>query len=179
MTQIGSIYGKALYDLAREEALTDTIRQELFALDVSFRENPEFLRLLSTPALPKQERCQVVSSSFQGKLHPYVVNFLKILTEKGYARQFSDCCASFKAQYDLDHGILPVTAVTAQPLTESQSARLIEKLAALTGKTIELTNKLDPKCLGGVRLDYDGKRLDGTVAQRLKAISGLLSQTVM
>ncbi len=179
MTEVGSTYGKALYDLAREENLTDTLRQELFALDASFRENPDFLRLLSTPALSKPERCQVVDDSFRGKLHPYVVNFLKILTEKGYARQFPHCCAAFKAQYDLDHGILSVIAVTAQPLTESQSARLAEKLAAITGKQIELTNKLDPKCLGGVRLDYDGKRLDGTVAQRLKAISGLLSQTVM
>ena len=65
------------------------------------------------------------------------------------------------------------------PLNEAQTAKLTAKLIKITGKTVELTNRVDPACLGGVRLDYDGKRVDGTVQSRLDAIRSLLKNTVL
>ena len=179
MTQIGSVYGEALYGLVREEGLSQSVLAELAALNESFRQEPAFLQLLASPNLSKQERCQVIDECFQGKVQTYVLNFLKILTEKGYIRHYSDCCASFRNLYNQDNGILPVTAVTAIPLTEDQAGRLTEKLTQVTGKTIDLTNRVDPSCLGGMRLDYDGKRLDDTVAHRLEAVRSLLKNTVL
>ena len=179
MTQIGSVYGEALYGLAREEGLDKTILDQLSVLNQSFRQEADFVRLLSTPNLSKQVRCRVVDDCFRGKVQPYVLNFLKILTERGYVHHFSDCCKAYRALYNRDHGILPVTAVTAVALSDDQSRRLTEKLGNLTGKTIELTNRVDPACMGGVRLNYDGKQLDDTVAHRLDAIRGLLRSTVL
>ena len=179
MTLIGSVYGQALYSLALEESLTGQILDQLAILDVCFRENPDFIRLLSSPNLSKQERCAIVDSSFRGKVHGYVLNFLKILTEKGLARQFGACVSAYTELYNQDHNILPVTAVTAVALTQEQSARLTEKLSKLTGKNAQLTNRVDPKCLGGVLLDYDGKRVDGSVATRLDTVRDLLKNTVL
>ena len=150
MPQIGNVYGEALYSLAREEGLSDAVLQELKLLRDAFTQEPD-----------------------------YVLNFLKILTEKGYARYFCDCCDAYRELYNSDHGILTVKAVTAVALTDQQAAKLSNKLAAITGKTIELQNRVDPGCLGGVRLDYDGKRVDGTVASRLDAVRSLLKNTVL
>ena len=179
MTQVGNVYGEALYDLARSEGLDEQILREITVLNESFGQEPEFLRLLAAPNVSKEERCQIIDSSFREKVHPYVLNFLKILTEKGYPRHFADCCEAYRGHYNADHGILPVKAVSAIALTEDQSARLCEKLGKITGKTIELTNRVDPDVLGGIRLDYDGKRVDGTVANRLDTISNLLKNTVL
>ena len=179
MTEAGSVYGLALYDLAKSEGLTEQILKELDVLKGSFGEEPAFLKLLSTPTLTKQERCDILDHSFRGKLQPYLLNFLKILTEKGYIRHFSDCCEAYRDQYNRDHGILPVTAVTAVPMSDSQQKRLREKLETLTEKTVDLHCRIDPSCLGGVRLDYDGKRVDDTVAHRLDAVRNLLKNTVL
>ena len=179
MTQVGTVYGEALYDLAGSEGLDQEILQQLKVLDEAFRAEPDYLRLLASPNLSKPERCGVLDSSFQGKLHPYILNFLKILTEKGYARHFHDCVNAYRSRYNEDHGILPVTAVTAVALTAQQSARLTEKLSGITGKTIDLTNRIDEAVLGGIRLDYSGKRLDDTVSHRLDALRNLLKNTVL
>ena len=179
MTQVGNVYGEALYDLARSEGLDEQILGELRVLNASFSQEPDYLRLLAAPNVSKEERCQIIDSSFRDQVHPYVLNFLKILTEKGYPRHFSDCCEVYRGHYNADHDILPVKAVTATELTEDQSARLCEKLQKLTGKTIELTNRVDPDVLGGIRLDYDGKRLDDTVSHRLEAIRSMLNTTVL
>ena len=179
MTQAGSVYGEALYTLALEESITGGLLKELTVLEQCFRENPDFIRLLSSPNLSKQERCTVLDDSFRGKVHPYVLNFLKILTEKGYMKHFSDCCKAFEDHYNLDNGILPVTAITAVALTPEQASKLSGKLSRITAKQVKLCNKVDPTVLGGVRLDYDGKRLDDTVSHRLDAIRGLLKDTVL
>ena len=102
-----------------------------------------------------------------------------ILTEKGYIRYFSECCQAYREQYNEENGILPVCAVTAVELTEDQTAKLKAKLEKITGKTVELVNRTDPTCLGGVRLDYDGRQVDGTIKNRLDSIHGLLKNTVL
>ena len=158
MTQVGTVYGQALYELALSEGLQEQILQELQVLDQSFRQEPEFIRLLRSPNLSKQERCRILDDSFRGKVHLYLLNFLKILTERDYMQHFSNCCQAYTQQYHTDNHILSVRAVTAVPLTQEQTDALTQKLTGLTGKTILLENRVDPECLGGVRLDYDGQQ---------------------
>lgn len=179
MTRIGSVYAQALYDLAKEERLSGDILRELKILQAILAENAGYLRLLSSPNLSKGERCGIIDEAFAGKIQPYVLNFMKILTEKGYIRHFSDCCDAYREMYNEDNGILPVKVVTAVPLTAEQADRLSAKLESITGKHIELNNAVDPKCLGGVRLDYDGKRVDDTVQHRIDAVRSLLKNTVL
>ena len=179
MTQVGNVYGTALYTLALEEQLTGNLLEELSVLSQCFRENPDFIRLLCSPNLPKQERCQVLDDSFRGKVHIYVLNFLKILTEKGYMKHFHDCFKTFEDLFNHDNGILPVTAITAIAMSEEQVAKLAEKLSRATAKQVKLLNQVDPSVLGGVRLDYDGKRLDDTVSHRMDAITKALKGTVL
>ena len=179
MTQAANTYGQALYDLAKEEGLGKTILEELNVLKGVFAENPEYSKLLSTPDISKQERCGVLDEAFRGKTHPYVLNFMKILTEKGYIRQFPECCDAYRSFYNDDNGILVVKAVSAIELSDVQLQKLTAKLEATTGKQIDLQCSVDAARLGGLCLTYDGKQVDGTVKNRMDAISKLLKNTVL
>lgn len=174
MTGIDGSYGGALYSLAKEEELTAQILEQLKTLDAAFSQEPAFLRLLAAPNLSKAERCGIIDESFRGKVHPYVLNLLKLLAEKGYARSFPDCVKAYRQQYNADNGIISVLAVSAVALTEDQTRRLHSKLESVTGKKIELRCRVDEACIGGVRLDYDGRRVDGTVKRRLDSMGELL-----
>jgi len=179
MTEIATMYGQAMYDLARDEGKAQPILAELTALDAGLRDQPDFIRLLCAPNIPKDERVRILDDSFRGKLHPYVLNFLKLLTEKGYMKHFSGCCQMYRQQYNRDNGIVPVIAYTAVPLTDELRRKLTAKLSTVTGKTIELDCRIDPETLGGVRLDFDGKQIDGTVRRRLEDIRSILKNTVL
>ena len=179
MTEVGNVYGESLYELAKEENLTKLIGDQLAVLQQAFRQEPDFVRLLSSPNLTKTERCQILDDSFRGKVHSYLLNFLKILTEKNYMRYFSDCCDAYTEHYDQDNGILRVDAVSAVALTAAQKDKLTQKLSRITGKEVALRNRIDPAVLGGIRLDYDGQRLDDTVSHRLDAIRNVLNKTVL
>ena len=179
MTRIAETYAEGLYSLAKEEGMTGVILEQLKVLSKSSEQEPEFIKLLAAPNLSKQERIGIIDESFRGRVEPYVLNFMKILTEKGYIRHFSDCCTAFHKKYNDDNNILTVRAVTAVSLDEKQVRALQSKLEKITGKMVELSCRVDEALLGGVLLDYDGKRVDGTIKNRLDSIGSLLENTVL
>ena len=170
MTETARMYGGSLYDLAAEEGLETRILGELDEAVALFKASPEYLHLLSTPSIPKKERCGLLDEALRGQVHLYVLNFLKILCEKGTLRELSGCARAYRIRYNQAHGILEATAISAVPLTEQQRAALHAKLESLTGKTIDLKTKVDAKVLGGIRLDIEGTELDGTVQNRLASL---------
>ena len=139
---------------------------------------PDYEKLLALLSVPKAQRCQALDEALRGRIQPYLLNFLKILTERGQIRALRDCRKEYRARYNEAHGILEATAVAAVPLSEAQKTALTEKLNKLTGKTVQLAVKVDPACLGGVRLEMGGAEFDGTVQARLDALRRSLAATV-
>ena len=179
MTEMTAGYARALFDLAQEESLSDEFLHQLQVLSEAFSAEPDFLRLLANPGISQTERCQLLDESFRERIHLYVLNFLKLLTENGDILAFHDCVKQFQACYNDANGILCVLAVSAVALSEQQLEKLQQKLEAVTGKKVQLETKLDPACLGGLRLDYDGKRIDGTVKNRLDVMAKQLSRATL
>ena len=99
MSSIGSVYGQALYDLAKEEGCDTRILEQMSALDESFMQEPEYIRLLCAANLSKEERCGILDDGFRGKLEPHLLNFMKLL---------SQCRRAYRSLYHADRGILEV-----------------------------------------------------------------------
>lgn len=178
MTELAKRYGGSLYELAAEEALTDTILQDLALAESCCKQEPDYLRLLQTPSIPKKERCGLLEQAFTG-MHPYVVNFLRILCEEDLLGELSGCLDAYWARYNADHGILEATVTSAVPLSDEARSKLLASLQTKTGKTIHLTEKTDPTILGGLRLDLAGERLDGTVQRRLEMLRDDIANVVL
>lgn len=179
MTQTGRLYGGSLYDLAAEEQLTDIYLEEMQAIRGLFRENPEYLRLLSEPSLAKEERLGLIDTAFQNQAQPYLVNFLKLLCERGLLREFSGCTEEFIRRYNQDHGIAEALVTSAVDLTDAQIAALKERLEKLSGKKISLACRKDPSVVAGLRVELEGKQLDGTVQGRMDQLSGKIKNVIV
>lgn len=178
MTELAKRYGGSLYELAAEESLTDSILRELALAEASCKQEPNYLRLLQTPSIPKKERCGLLDKAFEG-MHPYVVNFLKVLCEEDLLGELSGCLEAFRDRYNADHGIVEATVTSAVPLSAKEREKLLARLQAKTGKIIHLTEKTDPAVLGGLRLDLAGERLDGTVQRRLELLRDDIANVVL
>ena len=63
MTETAKMYGGSLYDLAAEEGLETRILGELDEVQQLLKQNPDYLRLLSTPSIPKKERCGLLDEA--------------------------------------------------------------------------------------------------------------------
>lgn len=174
MTDIGKAYGNALYLLSTEEGVDGRIMEELSMVCQIIGQEPEFARLMSTPTLKKAKRIEVLNETFGGRTHDFLLSFMCILVENNTFEELPMCLEEYERLYNKAHGILVVTAVTAVPLSDELQASLIAKLEKSEGKTIRLKNVVDPKYIGGVRLEMDGNSLDGSVKSRFEAIKSNL-----
>ena len=71
-----------------------------------------------------------------------------------------------------------MTVVSAVALDAAQESELVGKLEKLTGKKIQLEKTVDPSVMGGIRLQMEGRQMDGTVKNKLDAIRSRLLHTI-
>ena len=171
-------YGYALFLLAKEEGILEATLDDVRVADELLRKNEDYVKLLDTPALAKDEKIALIDKAF-GTLSSQVVNLLKILCEKRAVHSFAEVFGSYFSAYDAEMGIERVEAVTAVEMTESQLSKLKAKLESLTGKTIVIKNTVSPEILGGVKLRYSVIQIDGSVKSRLDSFSESLKNIVI
>ena len=170
MTELAREYGAGLYELAAEDNLREEICEQLDVLVECFRKEPDFLRLLGTYGIPLEERFSVLEDVLRGQVHPYILNFMKILCERGAIFAFAECAQYYRRRYNEDFGIGEAYVATAAPLSREQAEALRKKLESISGKKIRMFESVDPKLLGGVRVELDGHRLDNTIQTRLEQL---------
>lgn len=166
MTQLAVEYGEALFELAKEERLLDRLDEEIAALDRIFQEEKGYIALLSSHALPVEERLRILDEGI-GEAHSYLVNFTKLLLQRGALNSFHECAKYFHLKAMEAQGVVEATVTSAEPLSETQRARLIKRLSEISGKAVRLDVRLDKALIGGLRVDMQGRRYDNTIQHRL------------
>ena len=178
MTEFGREYGDGLFELCAEEGLDEQVLGELECLRILFKEEPDFVRLLMNMTLSRDERLKIADSALRGQVHPYVLNFIKILVERGAVSEFSSCADAYRDRYGKAHDIAEAEVTTATALSDEQRKALAERLERMTGQKIRLKEHVRPEVVGGVLLELNGKRYDNTVRQRLDNIRRVMSGKV-
>ena len=160
MTATGKTYGDALYDLAAEEALCDELLEQVKLLARLFRENPQYPALLTSPDIPREERLHLIGEALTGQVHPYLVNFLCLLCERGRLPAFAGCAARYEQRWLEDHN-------TVRGRVSSELMHVL------------LEGTVSPSLIGGIRVEIDGRVWDGSLRGRLEELSGLLRGAVL
>jgi len=179
MTEYARVYGDSLYDLASEEKLTDAILEQMQEVKEIFRENPEYITLLSEPSIKKDERTDLFDKAFGEDVEKYLINFLKILCEKNILREYEGCVEEFTKRYNADHGIIEAVVTSAVALSSDRKKALKEKLEKVSGKKVSLVTKVNPAVIAGIKVELEGVEMDGSVQGRLGDISKKLSDTII
>ncbi len=171
-------YGKALFMLAEETGREEKISKDIETVKAVFKSNEQYVKLLDIPALPKEEKLMLIDRAFKS-VDEYLVNFLKMLCENHSVYAFEKTAESYFAYYDEARGIERAEAITVFPLTETQKKQITLKLEQITGKQIILKNTLSPEIIGGIKIRYAGKQLDGSIKTRLDALEKNLKTVIV
>ena len=113
MTEIGNAYGNALFLLARDEGRDGELLSQLEDICTILRDNPDYIKLLSSPSVKKAKRIELLGESFGGRVDEYLMNFMCILAENNTFAELPACLEAYRRLYNEHHGIIEVTAYTA------------------------------------------------------------------
>ncbi len=176
MTELSKEYAEALYSLAAESGQTEGWLQALEQVTAAIAAEPAYGDLLACPSIPRKERDTLLSEAFGSLLPATALSFVQLLCAKGHSALLADSVAQFRTLYEDAIRRHTAYVVSAVPLSDDQQRRLQEKLETISGGTVQLSCTVDESLLGGVRVELDGKVLDGSLKNRLHDVKEVMIQ---
>jgi len=174
MRQTDKEYAEALFALAAEEGILEDALEDMRTISAVIAEEPLYISLLSSPAVPLSEKLSLIDEAFSGKACDYVVCFLKLLCEKGRADILPSVAEEFTALCQAHIGMSRAVITSAEELDGEQKKKLLEKLESVHKKRIDPVYMTDPEVLGGICVEIDGKIYDGTLRGRLRNVKEVM-----
>lgn len=175
MKQMSKEYAVALFALATEENCRKEVMDSLNVMVGILEENREYIDLLSSPAVPKDERLTMIDGAFSA-LNEYATSFLKLLCERRLVHEFFACVEEY-SQLLADSSNVSVAKVTgAVELTPEEETKLKEKLEAMCKHTVVMETDVDATLLGGMIIEIDGKVIDASLRRRLSDVKDVISR---
>lgn len=175
MTEISRSYAEALFSLAAENGSIELTLESLRLARNELYATPGALDLLASPAIPKDERLQVLESAFGEQLPTHVLSLLCVMCANGHIRELDDCLAVYIELHDAALKLSTACVTSAVPLDEAQKAELAAQLSRRLGRTIRLECDVDASLLGGMVVQVDGKVIDGSIRHKLQQIKEVMN----
>ncbi|GHU50636.1 ATP synthase subunit delta [Clostridia bacterium] len=164
---IGTTYGMALYEAARDRDKIDLVAEELLELSKIFVGEPQFFAFMCSPSIGAANKKETVRRVFEGKLSGELLNFLFILVDKRRIGQFAIIAKAYQKLLDEQLGLSKGLAYSAVPLAADKLKRLEEETGKLLKKNVKLDNLVDDQLIGGVKILIEGKMIDASIRRRL------------
>ena len=174
MRQTDKEYAYALFELSLEEECVPKTLEELILVKSAIEEEPAFIQLLSSPAIPLSERLSVIDETFGSFVSEYTLSFLKVLCEAWRIDILPDAIREYESLVRRLYGRVRATVISAAPLTKEQKSALIEKIEKTEKRQVDPEFRVDPYLIGGLTVEVDGKLYDGSVRSRLRDVKDVM-----
>jgi F-type H+-transporting ATPase subunit delta len=145
------------------------VHAQLQQLRAAFAEAPDLAGLLENPEVESRVKADVLTQVAQGS-DELVVNFLRLIAEKGRAAELADIVDELDALVAAEQRILDVELTTATTLSDEEFARILERIESSSGRKVQAERKVDPDLIGGIVLQAGSMRLDASVRGRLERL---------
>ncbi len=122
-----------------------------------------------SPYFSSEEKKQGVSRILDDA-DPRFVNFLELLAERHRMPVIFRIRRAFDALWADENKLLPVTVTSAVELDDQLVSDIGKRIEEQTGRRVELSSKVDPDLLGGLKVSVGNMVLDASVRNRLEQL---------
>ena len=173
---INTGYARALLELAQAEGVVTRVEEELFRLRELLKHNSDLLQFLKDPNVKSEGKRVALSELFQGRVHGLVLNFLFTLTDQDRGGRLLHIIEEYSAVASAARQQVSGEVTTAIKLDDATLAKLAAELSRLTGKSVQLFQRVDPAILGGAIIQVGEQVIDGSLRRKLNQIKEKLAQ---
>ena len=167
-------YATAIFQLASEARAVEAIGNELRTVSEAITENERTFDFFVSPVVEREDKEKTLRAAFEGKVHPLTLHALLLLVRKRRENLLREIVREYHGLELQARGLEELTVTSAKPLPESELRALISRLEQIYGKKFEITLRLQPDLIGGVRILMGDRRIDGTIDGRLQELTRTL-----
>lgn len=166
MEEVAQVYARALFEVAKERDVLDTVREQLTQFVDALRADRQLEIFFFSPYFSTAEKKEGLSRMVEGA-EPTFMNFLETLVERQRMPEVFGVRAVYEELWDAENKLLPVEVTSAVPLDEGTVRSIGEQIASGTGNQVQLTTVVDPDVLGGIQVRVGNVILDASIRSRL------------
>lgn len=170
---LSDIYATSLFEVCQrsggDKAIAETLEELEAILDLAHKDKA-FNEFLASRVLPAKDRARSLRAIFEGKISARTLTFLLVLNDKDRLGRLPGMVAAFHEKAQEAFGRLEVEVRTAGPISSADLDAIRERLAATLGKDVVAHHRSEPAMIGGLKLRYGDRLIDGSIATRLRRL---------
>lgn len=173
-------YARALLDVAvKEHADLSEVETQLTALAALFDQNDELRKALINPAVPvPRKRAAVDEIVARAAVLPIVGRTLALLADRDRLGLLPDVASAFQQRLLELRNVVRAEVTTAEPLPADRLRAIQAGLAVATGRTVDISTKVDPSIIGGMVARVGSTVFDASVTNHLQRIRQRLDASI-
>lgn len=174
--QVDTTYGNALFELAVEENIVDSLYEEANQLITILKDNEELIKLLNHPQIEKSEKKNLIERIFGKRVSDEITGLMIMVVEKGHITSMIDIFEFFVKQVKKAKNIGVASVTSAISLSDSQKAAIEKRLLQTTHYTsMEIDYKVDKSIIGGLVIRIEDRVVDSSIKTKLDNMSKALA----
>ncbi|MGN6159371.1 MAG: F0F1 ATP synthase subunit delta [Devosia sp.] len=171
LTQIARPYAAALYELSQSDGSVDAVESSLGDVSKLAGDSDDFRRFLRSPVISADEKSMALEAILaKARLNPTVANFLGVVARNGRLFALPAIIRTYKMLAAQGRGEATADVTSATALSAAQRASLADALKQKLGKTVTLTEHVDPSLIGGLQVKVGSQMIDSSLKTKLSAI---------
>jgi F-type H+-transporting ATPase subunit delta len=175
--ELARVYARSLFEVAREQDKLDELREQLGQFADALEENRNLELFFFSPYFSTKEKQAGLEKALVGA-DEQLINFLSLLIENHRMPVIFRVRREYDRLWEQENRLLPVVLTSAVELGEQTIEDLSARIGERTGRTVELTKRVDPDILGGIVLQVGNSILDASIRNRLEQLRTQVAQGV-
>ncbi|HVP03988.1 MAG TPA: ATP synthase F1 subunit delta [Solirubrobacteraceae bacterium] len=167
MEQIAQVYGRSLFEVAKERGTLDVVGEQLGQVADAVEGSADMRLFLFSPYFSTEEKKAGLKRAVRDA-DPAVANLLALLAENHRLPVIFRIRREYQRLWDEDRDLLPVTVTSAVPLDASVTDRIGEQIGRQTGRNVQLSTAVDPSIVGGFVVRVGNAIVDASIRNRLE-----------
>jgi len=177
MSEAGQRYAKALFDLASETGALRAVEADMTSLRLALADSADLRRLLDSPVFTVADKSAGLAAiAAKAKFNPVTAKFLGLLAANGRSADLNAAIAAFQAMAAKARGAVSAEVISASPLTAAQAKGVAAALRTALGKDPEVTTRVDPALLGGLKVRVGSRLFDASLKSKLDSLKFALKR---
>jgi F-type H+-transporting ATPase subunit delta len=160
-------YAEALFLLAREQDLFDTVDKDLQLVRSFYVQDHGLRDLMSHQRVSTRQKKEIVRNLWQPLVSATVLVFIELVLDKHRERYLEDIIQVFGSLLQTERNIAVAEVMTAFPMTPAKEERLCQVLEQKLHRQIELQVSVHPELIGGLVVKVGDRVYDGSLTKRL------------
>jgi F-type H+-transporting ATPase subunit delta len=163
-------YAKALYQLAVEEGVQESVKTDMEAILASILESEDFSTFLESPLIKSSDKIRIMNTIFQKNVQDLTLKFIHLLFAQKREAHLADISRNFIQQYKQKLGVQEAVITTAKALSSAHIKQIHDYLTNRFNVKVELSEKVDPSIIGGFVLRIEDQQINASIQSQLKKI---------